>query len=138
MTAFSDIGTLVAYNHVSGAAWRELSRGVVSGHVKDCHTGVQSLFALMFVRTSKSSRKTTQSYLVFVTVQGDTSQTPYQIPLLASNAARNFLSGPGEGMPLHALTLQFEGVIRIEGHLLRRVHRIFMRRTRYHINIPII
>jgi len=32
---------------------------------------------------------------------------------------RNFLAGPGEGIPLHSVSLYFEGVVRVEGTLLR-------------------
>jgi hypothetical protein len=32
---------------------------------------------------------------------------------------RTFLPGPGEALPLQALVIHFEGVIRIEGDLLR-------------------
>jgi hypothetical protein len=32
---------------------------------------------------------------------------------------RTFLPGPGEALPLQALVIHFEGVIRIEGNLLR-------------------
>jgi hypothetical protein len=34
---------------------------------------------------------------------------------------RTFLPGPGEALPLQALVIHFEGVIRIEGDLLRWV-----------------
>ena len=34
---------------------------------------------------------------------------------------RTFLPGPGEALPLQALVIHFEGVIRIEGNLLRWV-----------------
>ena len=35
---------------------------------------------------------------------------------------RTFLPGPGEALPLQALVIHFEGVIRIEGNLLRCVY----------------
>lgn len=34
-------------------------------------------------------------------------------------AMRTFLAGPGEGLPLQPLSLHFEGVVRVEGTLLR-------------------
>ncbi len=34
---------------------------------------------------------------------------------------RTFLPGPGEALPLQALVIYFEGVIQIEGNLLRWV-----------------
>lgn len=30
---------------------------------------------------------------------------------------RNFLAGPGEGLPLQSISLHFEGVVRVEGTL---------------------
>ena len=59
--------------------------------------------------------------MVFVTVEGNVMQSPYQTPPSASGSQRNFLPGPGEGLPLHTVALHFEGVIRIEGQLLRCV-----------------
>lgn len=50
---------------------------------------------------------------------------PYQTPPLAANAARHFLPGAGEALPLQSLNLHLEGVIRIEGSLLRCVLRIY-------------
>jgi len=62
--------------------------------------------------------QTTQPFLVLVTVEIDTDEVLYQSPVLASNAQRHFLSGPGEALPLHAIGLHLEGVIRLEGTLL--------------------
>ena len=39
---------------------------------------------------------------------------------------RTFLPGPGEALPLQALVINFEGVIRIEGDLLRWVFSTFI------------
>ena len=42
-------------------------------------------------------------------------------PPLAPNAARHFLPGAGEALPFQSLGLRLEGVIKIEGTLLRYV-----------------
>lgn len=46
---------------------------------------------------------------------------PYQCPTLPSNAQRHFQPGPGEALPMFAVNLSLEGVIRVEGELLRSV-----------------
>ncbi|GAW09215.1 RIC1-domain-containing protein [Lentinula edodes] len=66
--------------------------------------------------------KTSDSYLVLVTVIFHSNETIYQAPPLSTNAQRNFLAGPGEAFPLSSVSLQFEGVIRVEGTLIR-VHQ---------------
>jgi hypothetical protein len=43
----------------------------------------------------------------------------YQPPDIPPGVQRNFLAGPGEGVPLQSLSLSFEGVIRAEGQVLR-------------------
>ena len=48
----------------------------------------------------------------------------YEIPALPPNAQRNFLASPGEGLPLQAMSLVFEGVVRVEGILLRYVYAL--------------
>ncbi|KAJ3911929.1 hypothetical protein F5877DRAFT_85382 [Lentinula edodes] len=63
--------------------------------------------------------KTSDSYLVLVTVIFHPDETTYQAPPLSANAQRNFLAGPGEAFPLSSVSLQFEGVIRVEGTLVR-------------------
>lgn len=63
--------------------------------------------------------QTAKSYLVLVTVQFNPNETPYEAPELASGNKRNFLPGPGEALPLQSIVLHFEGVIRVEGSLLR-------------------
>ncbi|KAJ3885220.1 hypothetical protein GG344DRAFT_82968 [Lentinula edodes] len=63
--------------------------------------------------------KTSDSYLVLVTVIFHPDETIYQAPPLSANAQRNFLAGPGEAFPLSSVSLQFEGVIRVEGTLVR-------------------
>ncbi|KAH7880335.1 RIC1-domain-containing protein [Lentinula edodes] len=62
--------------------------------------------------------KTSDSYLVLVTVIFHPDETIYQAPPLSTNAQRNFLAGPGEAFPLSSVSLQFEGVIRVEGTLI--------------------
>ncbi|KAI0359068.1 RIC1-domain-containing protein [Trametes cingulata] len=62
--------------------------------------------------------QTTESYLVLVTVEYNAEEVPYQTPPLPSRAARNFLPGAGEALPLQSLSLHLEGVVRIEGTLL--------------------
>ncbi|KAF5375289.1 hypothetical protein D9758_000014 [Tetrapyrgos nigripes] len=64
------------------------------------------------------NRVTSESYLVLVSVIYSPDEPVYQIPPLPVSARRNFLAGPGEGFPLNAIHLHFEGVVRIEGTLL--------------------
>ena len=66
-------------------------------------------------------RQTTESYLVLITVEYNAEEVPYQTPPLATNAARHFLPGAGEALPLQSLSLRLDGVTRIEGTLLRYV-----------------
>ena len=49
------------------------------------------------------------------------SETVYDPVPLPPNAQRNFLAGAGEASPFHALHLQLEGVISVEGALARSV-----------------
>jgi hypothetical protein len=49
-------------------------------------------------------------------------ETPYGNSRLGPSALRTFLSGSGEALPLQALVIRFEGVIRVEGWLLRWVY----------------
>jgi RAB6A-GEF complex partner protein 1 len=63
--------------------------------------------------------QTTKSYLVLASLHQKPDETPYSTPRLGSSSMRTFLSGPGEALPLQALVIRFEGVIRIEGSLLR-------------------
>jgi RAB6A-GEF complex partner protein 1 len=65
--------------------------------------------------------QTSESHLVLITVRHKEHETSYEVPLLPPNAQRNFLAGPGEGLPLQAIGLVFEGVVRVEGTLLRYV-----------------
>ena len=63
--------------------------------------------------------QTTQSFLVLVTLEYNPDELPYQSPPVAPNAARHFLPGAGEALPFQSFSLRMEGVIRIEGTLLR-------------------
>jgi hypothetical protein len=59
------------------------------------------------------------SYLVLVTVDYILDASAYQSPLVSSGGQRNFLPGPGEGIPLQSLSLALEGVVCTEGQVLR-------------------
>jgi hypothetical protein len=65
--------------------------------------------------------QTTKSYLVLASLRQKPDEIPYGTPRLGSSTLRTFLPGPGEALPLQALVIHFEGVIRIEGNLLRWV-----------------
>jgi len=69
--------------------------------------------------TNSNEEQTSESYLVLVTVVYTPSETVYNSAPLPPNAQRNFLAGAGEGSPFHALHLQLEGVISVEGILVR-------------------
>ncbi|KAG6837879.1 hypothetical protein H0H93_013032 [Arthromyces matolae] len=77
--------------------------------------------------------KTSESNLVVVSVEFRPEETVYRAPPLPPNAQRNFLAGPGEGLPFQSIVLRFEGVIRVEGTLLsvspRRHHLTFSTKT---------
>ena len=83
---------------------------------------------LLELLTSRRTRtQTTLSHLILVTVDANTEETAYRTPSLSAPAQRHFLPGAGEGLPLPSMSLFLEGVIRIEGNLIRhviiRVHR---------------
>jgi hypothetical protein len=63
--------------------------------------------------------QTTKSYLVLASLHQKPDETPYGDPRLGLSTLRTLLSGPGEALPLQALVIRFEGVIRVEGCLLR-------------------
>ncbi|TEB39050.1 RIC1-domain-containing protein [Coprinellus micaceus] len=73
--------------------------------------------------------KTSDSYLVLVSVEYKEDQLVCGAPNISLNAQRSFLAGPGEGLPMQAVVLHFEGVIRVEGELLsvspRKHHILF-------------
>ncbi|KAF4623557.1 hypothetical protein D9613_002057 [Agrocybe pediades] len=76
--------------------------------------------------------KTSESYLVLVSVEFNTGQAVYSSLTLPTNTARNFLPGAGEAIPLQSASLHFEGVVRVEGDLLsvspRQHHMVFSTR----------
>ncbi len=63
--------------------------------------------------------QTAKSYLILASLHQKLDETPYGNPQLGPSTLRTFLSGPGEALPLQALVIRFEGVIRVEGYLLR-------------------
>ena len=65
--------------------------------------------------------QTAGSYLVLVTVENKSYLPVYQSPALSSTSQRSFQPGPGEAHPIQSVSLHFEGVIFVEGHLLRSV-----------------
>jgi hypothetical protein len=67
----------------------------------------------------KNPLQTTKSYLVLASLRQRLDETPYGTPRLGSSSMRTFLPGPGEALPLQALVIHLDGVIRIEGDLLR-------------------
>ncbi|KAF8078253.1 RIC1-domain-containing protein [Lyophyllum atratum] len=73
--------------------------------------------------------KTSESYLVLVSVEFRPDETVYEAPPLPPTAQRNFLAGPSEGLPFQSIGLVFEGVVRVEGTLLsvspRKHHLLF-------------
>jgi len=62
--------------------------------------------------------QTQDSYLLLILVEYLSTQA-YRTPRLSTVAQRQFLSGPGEGHPLQGISLEFEGVIQVEGGILR-------------------
>ncbi|KAF5377213.1 hypothetical protein D9615_006326 [Tricholomella constricta] len=73
--------------------------------------------------------RTSESYLVLVSVVFKPEETVYQAPPTPLSAQRIFLAGPGEGLPFQSIGLVFEGVVRVDGTLLsvspRRHHVLF-------------
>lgn len=62
--------------------------------------------------------QTTMSYLILVTVDYVPDASVYQPSHMGASVQRNFLPGPGEGIPLQLLSLALEGVICAEGQVL--------------------
>ncbi|KAF4605560.1 hypothetical protein EYR40_004346 [Pleurotus pulmonarius] len=62
--------------------------------------------------------QTTESHLVLISVEYKPQELIYQSASLTPSAQRTFLDGPGESLPLQSISLQFEGVIHINGGLL--------------------
>lgn len=59
---------------------------------------------------------------MLVTVESKSYLPVYQPPALSSTSQRSFQPGPGEAHPVQSVSLHFEGVIFVEGHLLRSVN----------------
>ena len=82
-----------------------------------------SRYVLTYTVPSVCSRwtllQTTKSYLVLASLRQRPDEAPYGTPRSGSSSMRTFLPGPGEALPLQALVISLEGVIRIEGNLLR-------------------
>lgn len=64
------------------------------------------------------------SYLILVTVDYIPDASVYQSSHMGPSVQRNFLPGPGEGIPLQSLSLALEGVICTEGQVLRSAQAI--------------
>jgi hypothetical protein len=64
------------------------------------------------------------SYLILVTVDHVLDASVYQPSHMGPSVQRNFLPGPGEGIPLQSLSLALEGVICAEGQVLRSARTI--------------
>ncbi|KII93321.1 hypothetical protein PLICRDRAFT_130973 [Plicaturopsis crispa FD-325 SS-3] len=77
--------------------------------------------------------QTAESFLVLVTVEYTPTDSGYNVPPPGSGAMRSFLPGPGEALPFQSVSLRFEGVVRVEGHLLsvspRKHHLMFSTRS---------
>lgn len=67
-------------------------------------------------RHPQTGSQTTGSYLVLVSVQHSPNEPVSQS---ASSSNNTFHAGPGEGFPLTYVGLQFEGVIKVDGTLVR-------------------
>jgi len=64
---------------------------------------------------------------VLVTVENKSYLPVYQAPALSPASQRSFQPGPGEAHPVQSVSLHFEGVIFVEGHLLRSVSTLCIR-----------
>lgn len=77
--------------------------------------------------------KTSESYLVLISVEYKPDDLVAIPPTIPDNARQSFLPGPGEGLDMQAVSLHFEGVVCVEGELLsvspRRQHLLFTTRN---------
>jgi len=73
------------------------------------------------INSSINPLQTSESYLVLVSVSYEGNGDVYSPPSLSLQTMRTFLDGPGEGLPFQPVSLHFEGVVRVEGDLLRSV-----------------
>lgn len=63
--------------------------------------------------------QTSDSFLVLVSVEYSPDEIVYASTPLPVNTQRSFVAGPGEGLPFRGVSLNFEGVVRVEGNVLR-------------------
>ncbi|KAI0823049.1 RIC1-domain-containing protein [Trametes gibbosa] len=114
--------TLFASVTKSGLSLWRVRPSAVLAHLSRTETSLKEHGENLHLHWSPDGQRivvqTTLSYLVLVSVEYNAEEVPYQTPPLATNAARHFLPGAGEALPLQSLSLHLEGVIRIEGSLL--------------------
>ncbi|KAI0651550.1 RIC1-domain-containing protein [Trametes meyenii] len=114
--------TLFATVTKSGLSLWRVRPSAVLAHLSRTATSLQEHGENLALQWSPDGQRivvqTTGSHLVLVTVEYNAEEVPYQTPPLPANAARNFLPGAGEALPLQSLSLHLEGVIRVEGTLL--------------------
>ena len=102
----------------------QMERDLSSRWVRTRTKGLILLLVLILFQTTKS-------YLVLASLHQKPDETPYVDPRLSPSTLRTLLSGPGEALPLQALVIRFEGVIRVEGCLLRYDLGCFFDTTAY-------
>ncbi|KAI0786104.1 RIC1-domain-containing protein [Abortiporus biennis] len=107
--------------HNSLTLWRERPTAALA-HLSRTPTSLSSHGRNVMSEWSPDGQKiviqTSDSYLIFVSVDYHPEDVPYQTPATTSTSQRHFLAGPGEAIPFQSITLQFEGVMKIEGQLL--------------------
>ena len=57
-------------------------------------------------------------------MQYNPDRAPYGTDPTSPRVQKSFQPGPGEALPLQSILLRFEGVIRVEGGLLRQVWNV--------------
>ena len=100
-------------------AWRKPICSLVHRWNTNRHSGACSRMPNVTSCSLRSPLQTSKSYLVLASLRQKPDEIVYGTPRSGSSALRTFLPGPGEALPLQALVIHFEGVIRIEGSLLR-------------------
>ena len=83
---------------------------------------IQVCGVLLGLDSRSHSIQTSASYLVLIAVEHQPDRPIYEVSQASRSTQRNFLAGPGEGVPFQRVHLHFEGVIRIQGSVLRYVH----------------
>ena len=63
---------------------------------------------------------------MLVAVENKSYLPVYQPPALSPASQRSFQPGPGEAHPVQSVSLHFEGVVFVEGHLLRSVSALYV------------